>query len=166
MADIAGATEAADKGVDGVGVKAIDDKTLEVKLTRPVSYFAEMMSFEVFFPQNQKFVESCGEKYGTGVDYQVYNGPFTLKTWKMEDQSSMEKNPDYWDAANVKLNKINKKVVKDTGAEVSLYEDGQIDRAALTADYVDKYKDSKEFKTRESASTFMLQVNGGKGASK
>ncbi len=166
MADIVGATEAPDKGVDGVGVKAIDDKTLEVKLTRPVSYFAELMSFQVFFPQNQKFVESCGEKYGTGVDYQVYNGPFTLKTWKMEDQFSMEKNPDYWDAANVKLNKINNKVVKETGAEVSLYEDGQIDRAALTADYVDKYKDSKEFKTRESASTFMLQVNGGKSAGK
>ncbi len=166
MADIVGATEAPDKGLDGVGVKAIDDKTLEVKLTRPVSYFAELMSFQVFFPQNEKFVESCGEKYGTGVDYQVYNGPFTLKTWKMEDQFSMDKNPNYWDASNVKLNKINTKVVKETGADVSLYEDGQIDRVKLTSDYVDKYKDSKEFKTRESATTFMLQVNGGKGASK
>ncbi|MPM26968.1 hypothetical protein SDC9_73473 [bioreactor metagenome] len=84
----------------------------------------------------------------------------------MEDQFSMDKNPNYWDAANVKLNKINKKVVKETGAEVNLYNDGQIDRAALTSDYVDKYKDNKDFKTRESASTFMLQINGGKGAKK
>lgn len=79
----------------------------------------------------------------------------------MEDQFTMEKNPNYWDAANVKLNKINTKVVKDTGAEVSLYEAGQIDRAGLSSDYVDKYKDSKEFHTRDVASVFMLQVNGG-----
>ena len=105
------------------------------------------MSFQVFFPQNQEFVESCGDKYGSAADKQVYNGPFTLTSWKMEDQYTMEKNPNYWDADNVKLNKINTKVVKDTGAEVSLYEDGQIDRAILSSDYVDKYKDSKEVQT-------------------
>ncbi|HSQ90247.1 ABC transporter substrate-binding protein [Romboutsia sp.] len=160
MEDIAGFADVADKGVDGVGVKAVDDYTLEVKLNRPVAYFPELMSFQVFYPQNQAFVESCGEKYGTAVEYQIYNGPFVLKTWKMEDQFSMDKNPNYWDAANVKLNKINTKVVKDTGAEVNLYEDGQIDRAILSSDYVDKYKDSKELKTRESATTFMLQING------
>lgn len=166
MEDIVGASEVADKGVDGVGVKALDDYTLEVKLNRPVPYFPQLMSFQVFYPQSQAFVEKCGEKYGTKAEYQLYNGPFTLTSWKMEDQFSMDKNPNYWDAANVKLNKINKKVVKETGAEVNLYNDGQIDRAALTSDYVDKYKDSKDFKTRESASTFMLQINGGKGAKK
>ena len=163
MADIVGASikEIEANGVDGVGVKALDDYTLEVKLNRPVAYFAELMSFQVFFPQNQAFVESCGDAYGSAADKQIYNGPFTLTSWKMEDQFSMEKNPNYWDAANVKLNKINTKVVKDTGAEVSLYENGEIDRAALSSDYVDKYKDSKEFKTREAASVFMLQINGG-----
>lgn len=166
MSDILGATEAHEKGVDSVGVKAIDNNTLEVKLVRPVEYFPELMSFQVFFPQNQKFVESCGEKYGTAVEYQVYNGPFTLTTWKMEDQYSMSKNPNYWDASNVKLETINTKIVKDTGAEVSLYEDGQIDRCNLTSDYVDKYKDSKEFKTREVASVFMLQINGGENDDK
>lgn len=163
MADIVGSStkEIEANGVDGVGVKALDDYTLEVKLNRPVAYFAELVSFQVFFPQNQAFVESCGDAYGSAADKQLYNGPFTLTSWKMEDQFTMEKNPNYWDAANVKLNKINTKVVKDTGAEVSLYEDGQIDRAGLSSDYVDKYKDSKELKTREVASIFMLQINGG-----
>lgn len=163
MADIVGSStkEIEANGVDGVGVKALDDYTLEVKLNRPVAYFAELVSFQVFFPQNQAFVESCGDAYGSAADKQLYNGPFTLTSWKMEDQFTMEKNPNYWDAANVKLNKINTKVVKDTGAEVSLYEDGQIDRAGLSSDYVDKYKDSKEFHTRDVASVFMLQVNGG-----
>lgn len=163
MADIVGSSteEIEANGVEGVGVKALDDYTLEVKLNRPVAYFAELMSFQVFFPQNQEFVESCGDAYGSAVDKQIYNGPFTLTSWKMEDQYTMEKNPNYWDAANVKLDKINTKVVKDTGAAISLYEDGQIDRVGLSSDYVDKYKDSEEFKTREAASVFMLQINGG-----
>ena len=163
MADIVGAStaEIEANGIDGVGVKALDDYTLEVKLNRPVAYFAELMSFQVFFPQNQAFVESCGDAYGSAVDKQLYNGPFTLTTWKMEDQYSMTKNPNYWDAANVKLEKINTKVVKDTGAAINLYEDGQIDLVGLNSDYVDKYKDSKEFHTREAGSVFILQVNGG-----
>ena len=163
MADIVGSSidEIQANGVDGVGVKALDDYTLEVKLNRPVAYFAELMSFQVFFPQNQEFVESCGDSYGSAVDKQLYNGPFTLTTWKMEDQYSMTKNPNYWDAANVKLEKINTKVVKDTGAAINLYEAGQIDVVGLSSDYVDKYKDSKEFHTSEDGSVFILQVNGG-----
>ena len=163
MADIVGSSidEIKANGVDGVGVKALDDYTLEVKLNRPVAYFAELMSFQVFFPQNQEFVESCGDAYGSAVDKQLYNGPFTLTTWKMEDQYSMTKNPNYWDAANVKLEKINTKVVKDTGAAINLYEDGQIDVVGLNSDYVDKYKESKEFHTSEDGSVYILQVNGG-----
>ncbi|MGL4911283.1 MAG: ABC transporter substrate-binding protein [Romboutsia sp.] len=161
MVDIEGAADAAKNGVDGVGVKAVDDYTLEVKLTRPIAYFAELMSFQPFFPQNQAFVESCGEAYGTAADKQLYNGPFVLSSWKMEDQFAMTKNDSYWDAANVKLKTINHKVVKDTGADVNLYEDKQIDRVILSSDYVDKYKNDKNLKTREVASINMLQVNGG-----
>ena len=91
MADIVGSStkEIQENGVDGVGVKALDDYTLEVKLNRPVAYFAELVSFQVFFPQNQAFVESCGDAYGSAADKQLYNGPFTLTSWKMEDQFTM-----------------------------------------------------------------------------
>ncbi|MGL6108111.1 ABC transporter substrate-binding protein [Romboutsia sp.] len=163
MYDLAGAEDYNAKGGDAntVGVKAIDEYTLEVKLVRPIAYFAELMSFQPFYPQNQAFVESCGDSYGTAADKQLYNGPFTLSTWKKEDIFSITKNDKYWDAANVKLNTINYKIVKDTGAAVNLYEAGEIDKVALSAEYVDKYKNDKNYKTKDSASTFMLQVNGG-----
>ncbi|WP_052356849.1 ABC transporter substrate-binding protein [[Clostridium] dakarense] len=166
MNDIAGAPEATDKGSEGVGVKAVDDHTLEVKLNRKVSYFPELVSFQVFYPQNQKFVEAQGEKYGTTAETQLYNGPFTLTSWKVEDQYTMTKNPGYWNKNIIKLDTINTKVVKETSASVNLYEDGQIDRCLLDSDYVDKYKDSKEIHNYGQASTFFLQVNGGRGASK
>lgn len=166
MADIKGATDAAKNGVDGVSVKAVDDYTLEVELVRPVSYFPELVSFQVFFPQNQKFVEAQGDKYGQSADAQVYNGPFTLTSWKTEDQYVMTKNSNYWNAKDIKLNTINTKVVKEMGTDVNLYEDGQIDRVLLDSEYVDKYKDSKEIHNYGQASTFMLQINGGRDSEK
>lgn len=163
MYDIVGGEEynLKDGSVDNVGVKAIDDYTLEVKLVRPIAYFPELMSFQPFFPQNQAFVESCGDAYGTTNDKQLYNGPFTLSTWKKEDQFTLTKNPNYWDAANVKLETINTKIVKDVGASVNLYESKEIDRVGLTSDYVDKYKEDPNFKTKKDAATYILQINGG-----
>ena len=161
MNDIVGASDAAKNGTDKVGVKAVDDYTLEVKLNRPVSYFSQLVAFPVFFPQNQKFVEAQGDKYGTGCENQLYNGPFTLSDWKIEDQYKMSKNPDYWNKDIVKLDTINTKVVKEMGSSVNLYEDGQTDTCLLDSDYVDKYKDSKELHKYTQATTYMLQVNGG-----
>lgn len=166
MADIVGASDVATNGLDGVGVKAVDDYTLEVKLTRPVTYFPELVSFGVFFPQNQEFVESQGDKYGLSLDAQLYNGPFTLTTWKTEDQYTMTKNDKYWNKDRIKLQTINTKVVKEVSSSVNLYEGGQIDRCLLDSEYVDKYKDSKELHRYTQASTFILQVNGGKSTSK
>ncbi|MFI3210258.1 MAG: ABC transporter substrate-binding protein [Peptostreptococcaceae bacterium] len=146
---------------DIVSNTAVDDYTFEVVLNRPVAYFAELMSFPLFFPQNQAFVESCGDSYGTALDKQLYNGPFTLTTWKMEDQYAFTKNDSYWDKDAVKLDTINFKIVKDTGTAVTLYKSGEIDRVGLSSEYVDEFKDSDEFKTDSDSATFMLQVNGG-----
>ena len=163
MYDVVGAEDYNLNGgdVSAVGVKAIDDYTFEVKLNRPIAYFAELMSFQTFFPQNEEFVKSCGDSYGTAADKQLYNGPFTLSTWKKEDIFTLTKNDKYWDAANVKLQTINNKIVKDTGAAINLYEAKEIDKVGLSAEYVDKYKNDSNYKTKESASTFMLQLNGG-----
>ncbi|MGL5749709.1 MAG: ABC transporter substrate-binding protein [Paraclostridium sp.] len=147
---------------DGVGIKAIDNNTLQVELERPVTYFDKLMAFPVFFPQNQKVVEANGEKYGTTHDTIVYNGPFYVSDWKLEDQNSMSKNESYWDANVVKLDKINTKIVKDGNAALNLYETGQIDKTGLTSENVDKYKESPEFKTRNDAATYFFLVNGGK----
>ncbi|MCG4682543.1 ABC transporter substrate-binding protein, partial [Faecalibacillus intestinalis] len=59
----------------------------------------------------------------------------------------MSKNPGYWDASSVKIDKVNTKIVKDANAALNLYETGSIDIAILNSENVDKYKDSPEFKT-------------------
>ena len=162
MYDIEGASDYNNGKVDNadnVGVKALDDNTLQVKLNRRVNYFDQLMSFCVFFPQNQKFVEAQPDKIGTTAENTVYNGPFTMSTWKMADLCVLSKNDNYWDKDTVKLNKVNLKVVKDPNAAVNLYETGGIDVVGLTSENVDKYKDSKEFMTTKKAETYFLLLN-------
>lgn len=151
---------------DGVGIKAIDDYTLQVELVRPVHYFDSLMFFKTFLPQNQKAVEQFGQEYGTDKDKMVYNGPFTLTEWKLEDMYVMSKNPNYWDANSVKIDKVNNKIVKDSNAALNLYETGEIDIVGLSAEQVDKYKESPEFKTLLKASTYFFQINGGRPTNK
>ena len=151
---------------DGVGIKAIDDYTLQVELVRPVHYFDSLMFFKTFLPQNQKAVEQFGQEYGTDKDKMVYNGPFTLTEWKLQDMYTMSKNPNYWDANSVKIDKVNTKIVKDANAALNLYETGEIDIVGLSSENVDKYKESPEFKTLLKASTYFFQVNGGRPTNK
>ncbi|MFI3210261.1 MAG: ABC transporter substrate-binding protein, partial [Peptostreptococcaceae bacterium] len=139
--------------------QVIDDYTFEVNLKYPLSYFAEFVSFPLLFPQNQAFVESMGDSYGTSVETQVYNGPFTLSVWKMEDAFAFSKNDTYWDKDNVALDLINFKVVKDDGTAINLYKNGDVDRVLLASEYVDEFKDTNEFGSWLEAATFMLQIN-------
>lgn len=162
MYDIIGASDYNNGKVDnadGVGVKALDDNTLEVKLNRRVNYFDQLMSFCVFFPQNQKFVEAQADKNGTTAENTIYNGPFSMTTWKMDDLCVLSKNENYWDKDTVKLDKVNLKVVKDSNSAINLYETGEIDVVGLTSEMVDKYKESNEFMTTDKAEVYFLMFN-------
>src|SRR5699024_8097570 len=104
------------KDVDELGVKAVDDYTLKVELTKPIPYINELFAFGIFMPQNEKAVKKYGEQYGTTAEKSVYNGPFKVKNWKVEDKIELEKNNDYWDNKKVHLDRVNYKVLKDQQA--------------------------------------------------
>ncbi|PFO90869.1 peptide ABC transporter substrate-binding protein [Bacillus cereus] len=145
--------------VDQLGVKAIDDITFEVQLEQPVPYFIDLTTFATFLPINEKYFESQGKQYGLEANQLVYNGAFTLDNWKHEQGFQLKKNPNYWDAKAVKLDKINFDIVKDKSTEINLYESGQIDRVGLTGEFVDKYKNSSDFKERPEVTMQFLRMN-------
>jgi oligopeptide transport system substrate-binding protein len=148
-----------DLPVDQLGVKAVDEKTLEVQLETAVPYFISLTSFATFYPLNEKFVTEQGSKHGTEANTTLYNGPFTLSEWKHEQSFQLKKNPNYWDAKTVKLEEVNYSIIKDTATGVNLYETEQIDRIALDAEFVDKYKSSEEFSTYQEPTVFFLRLN-------
>ncbi|MFC4078047.1 peptide ABC transporter substrate-binding protein [Salinithrix halophila] len=145
--------------VDELGVRALDDSTLEVKLEKPVPYFLSLMAFPSFFPQNEAFVERQGDKYGLETKHLIFNGPFVLSTWNHEEGWELKKNPTYWDADTVKLEKVEVKVVKDTSTAVNLYEAGHIDKVNLSADFVDQYQDSPEYSTMKKPEMYFIRMN-------
>lgn len=89
-----------------------------------------------------KSSKKYGKSYGTTADKTVYNGPFKIDKWAVEDKIMLTKNKGYWDKNNVKLDRVNYKVLKDTQAGASLYDTGSVDVAGITSEQVDKYKDS------------------------
>ena len=153
------AVNAGEMAPEELGVKAIDDKTLEVQLENPVPYFKQLLAFGTFLPQNEKFVKEQGDQFGLEANTTVYNGPFTLSEWKHEDQFVMKKNPDYWDADAVKLDEIHTKIVKDTQTDVNLFETGDADQIKLSSEFVDKYKEHEGFFTVKESSVFFLRMN-------
>jgi oligopeptide transport system substrate-binding protein len=146
--------------VDSLGVKAIDDKTLEVTLEKPVPYFESLVTFPTFYPLNQKFVESQGKNYALEAGNLIYDGPFKLSKWDHNVSYTLEKNDDYWDAKDVKLKQINFNIVKDVAATVNLFTTGKVDRVVLSSEFVDKYRnDKKNFGTYGTPTTFFLRLN-------
>lgn len=145
--------------VNKLGAKALDKYTVQIKLNKPLPYFNQMLAFGTYMPQNEKVAKKYGKQYGTTADKAVYNGPFELTDWKVEDKILMKKNPKYWDKKAVKLDKINFKILKDQQAGASLYDTGSVDNTGITSEQVDKYKDSPALFKRLKASTFFLKMN-------
>ena len=145
-----------------LGVKAMDEKTLEVTLERPIPYFQSLMAFPTFFPQNQKFVEEQGDKYGQKAENLIYNGPFVLTEWGGSTDSSWTyaKNKDYWDAETVKIEKVNWDVLKDPQAQANAFETGETDiTAKLSSDIVPQYEGDDRLVNWLEPTIFWLKLN-------
>lgn len=115
----------------GVGVKALDDYTLEFHLIGPTPYFPLMLKHHSWHPVHPATIE----KFGTydqrvsnwaRVGNFVGNGPFQLKGWKLNRYVEVERNPYYWDAARVKLNGIRFLPIENVSTEERAFRAGQL----------------------------------------
>ncbi len=143
-----------------LGVKAIDEKTLEVTLEKQVPYFLSLMSFGTFLPQNEAFVTEKGADYATNSDNLISNGPFVLEAWDGTGLSwQLVKNDQYWDAEAVKLTEINYDVVKETATAVNLYTTGEKDRTGLSGEYAMQYAADADLVTELETTLFYFKYN-------
>lgn len=142
-----------------LGVKAVDKHTLKIELVKDLPYMQSLLTFGSFLPENQKFVEQHGKKFGTTEKDVLTNGPFKIENWKNEDSWDLVKNDKYYDKDKVKLDKVHYKVVKDSQTAVNMYESKDTDITGLTPENIKKYKDDKDFYTREDVSVYFLRLN-------
>lgn len=161
MYDIENAQEInkGEKKPEELGVKAIDDNTLEIKLKNNQPYFKGLLAFGTYKPKNEKFAKKLGDKYGIDAKSTLYNGPFKIAEWKTEESVKLVKNDKYWDKDKVKLDEINYKVIKDAQTGLNLYETGKVDSVGVSAENVEKYKSNKDFKTELSAAQSFFRIS-------
>ena len=138
---VAGYNEVRDGApLETLGVKALDDKTLEVTLSYPVPSFLEMCCGTVYYPQRQDIVEKYGEQYGSEPEYTVFNGAYSLTSWVHNSSLTLEKRADYWNAAEVQIENVTVNILGDASTAYTMYEAGQLDYVGTsTAEWVQKF---------------------------
>ena len=121
-----------------LGVKALDDKTLEVTLEVPVSFFPSLMYFPIFYPINEEFYNSLeAGTYGTSPETFLSNGAFVLESYTPGTASlTLKKNDTYWDADNVKLAGIKYQVIQNSGEALDAFNKGELNVVTISGNQV------------------------------
>ena len=127
--------EAPEATLEGIGVKALDDYTLEYTLTKSCPYFVSMVSTGPFMPSNAAFMAECGEKFGTSNEYLLYCGAYVLSTYEPQNQRILTKNAAYWEADAVHIDSVEFKYNAEANSvATTMYLAGDIDHADVSAD--------------------------------
>lgn len=126
---------------DEVGIKAVDDKTLKITLEQPTPYFLQTTSFALLAPLRQDVVEALGEKYGAltkeSISKMVFCGPFTLQDDSINSKLTLVKNPKYYNAANIKLEKVTLQDIKELKTIYQMFTNKQLDAMGGRGEYLD-----------------------------
>ncbi|GAU76272.1 peptide ABC transporter substrate-binding protein [Fusibacter sp. 3D3] len=113
---------------ESVGIKATDDKTLEMTLTQADPFFIEHIAEGInFYPLRKDYVGKYAEGYGSGAESFIGCGPFILSEWVQGASITLEKNENYWDADKIKLTKVTELIVGDENTRVGMYDLGDVD---------------------------------------
>ncbi len=111
---------------DSVGVKALDDRTLQVTLEKPTPYFLSLTAFHTYYPVHRKTV-AANDKWAVDPKTLIGNGPFKVTAWVHNSRLEFAKNEHYWDAAKVKMNKMEFILTDSATTELAMFENNQID---------------------------------------
>ncbi len=142
-----------------VGVRAPDAHTIEIILEHPAAFFLELVAFETFMPVHMSCVKKHGNKW-TRPENIVSNGPFTLAEWKPQDSLTMKKNPRYWDAAQVKLDRIVALPIANENTAFLRYKTGGIDWLnSLPAEMIPELKKRPDYHKAPYLGTYFYRFN-------
>ena len=144
---------------DKMGVNAVDEKTLEVKLTSPQPWFLQQVAHHSFLAVNKKAVDQFGDKW-TEAANMVSNGPFKLERWQHNSAIDIVKDPEWRDADSVKLERVNGRMISDGITAVQAFEAGEIDvTGGLPPDEMSRLKETPEYAQYPGLGTYYYGVN-------
>ncbi len=113
------------KDKETLGVKALDDYTLQVELETPVPYFVKMMGHTTVKPVPKATVEKWGDEW-TKPEHFVGNGAYVLDKWVVNERMELKRNPNYWDNEHTVINKVTYLPIENQVAEMNRFLSGEI----------------------------------------
>ena len=145
-----------------VGVKALDDHTLQVKLTHPTPYFLQLCALWALFPVRVDLIDRVGDSW-IKPEHIISNGPYTLAQWRLNDKIVLKKNPFYWDAVHVALKTVDALCINKANVAYNFYAAGQVDlilNKGLAPPYLlDELKKRDDFHTAPFLGTYFIRFN-------
>ena len=114
------------KPVESLGIRAIDENTLEVKLATPTAYFIELAAFPTFYPLREDIIEEYGDDWTLSPETYIGNGPFILTERRTDDSLVMEKNTNYWNADSIIPQKLVFVLMQNETAAMAGVKEGSI----------------------------------------
>ena len=151
-----------------VGIKALDDYTVQYTLNKPESFWNSKTTMGVLAPVNEEFLNSKGDDFAKGTDPSsiLYNGPFLLQSIVAKSSVEFEKNPNYWDKDNVHLDKVKLSFWdgQDTNKPTEAFKDGSFTMARLFPTSASYSETEKAFKdnivyTQQDSTTYLVGTN-------
>ncbi|HJF30441.1 MAG TPA: peptide ABC transporter substrate-binding protein [Sporosarcina psychrophila] len=144
---------------EDVGVKALDEKTLEVTLNEPLGYFETLLTMWTFYPIKEELVAS-NESWSAEAKTYVSNGPFKMTAWEHDSEVVIEKNDEYYDKDSVNLDKITFKMVSEATTYYQMYKTGELDFIkSLPTDVIESEKGNEDFEIAPYYGTYMYMFN-------
>lgn len=130
-----------EKDASTLGIKVVDDKTIQLTLERPTAYALSMLAFPSFAPMNQATYEKYGDTYGTDADKIITNGAYKIASWTHESELVLEKNENYYDADKIAIPKVVFKMFTDRNTAMNEFKAGNLDMMLVNGDQSKMMKD-------------------------
>ncbi len=143
---------------DTLGVKAVDDKTVEVTLEAPCGYFTQLTAFPTYYPVRADVV--ADPAWANSPKTYISNGPYVLTKFELQNEIIIEKNPGYWNAANTPAPKVIMKLTDDDAAALAAFESGEMDIAeTFPPEETQRMKDAGFFNVKPILGTYFIVIN-------
>ena len=157
---VKGYDEAVAGDITKLDVQAPDEKTVVVNLANPCSYFGELAAFVTLNPVQQATVEANGDAWATSADTYISNGPFMMTEWVPGSHITFSKNPNYWNAEAIKLDKLEFELIEDSNAAYSAYTSGEVDMIKdVPTEEIPSLQGNDDFHVEPIIGTYYVSLN-------
>ena len=141
-----------------LGIKVLDDYTIQFTLKAPCPYFTELLAYPTAYPLNQKFYENVQDEYALEVDTLLYNGPWKMTKWIPGGKIIMNKNENYWNKNNIKIDELEFLIIDKYNTAANMFINNELDMTMIFGDQLPLFK-KKDVRFECAGGLWYLQFN-------